>query len=462
LIKLIEGKDYSIHEYVTKNERKNSDKKICPTCKNCSKVNCRNRKNIFKIRECKKCSNCRDVENCDKFYIYIKYKAELLNLGRNATTGKIIRKQFTAKTKEETLEKLYKYKQQITENGMEEKIFHPNEESIVSLARVIEEKKYKDGITKTNAYLTNLCSITRLELNKFANYPIQNVTKKQICDYLEDEREKSQSILEKDYRMLKKVYEYATHKNYIKENFFIGYDKITIPKSYKKTKRVDALRKDEQIKLEKYIKEHPSKYNNIILLCLYTGMRVGEVLALTTNDVDFGYGLGTIDINKTTTRSANNKIVVGSPKTECGYRIINLYKESREVIENAIKEMIPNKNKAIFLQENGNYYFDSMINSALKRIAKNAGIRVINTKKKKSNGKYVNLSISSINTHMLRHTFATRCLEAGCSMVSIQKMLGHSDIKTTINTYSSVFPEYAEKEFKIYTDYKEQMNNSSN
>ena len=82
--KLIEGKDYSIHEYVTKNKRKNSKMQMCPICKKCSnKKVCLNRRTLYTMKRCQICSECKDKENCDKFYIYIRYCAELLNLGKN-------------------------------------------------------------------------------------------------------------------------------------------------------------------------------------------------------------------------------------------------------------------------------------------------------------------------------------------------------------------------------------------
>ena len=81
--KLIEGKDYSIHEYVTKNKKQTSGKQMCPTCQNCTnRKTCLNRRTLYTMKQCESCNNCKDQTNCDKFYIYIRYTAELLNLGR--------------------------------------------------------------------------------------------------------------------------------------------------------------------------------------------------------------------------------------------------------------------------------------------------------------------------------------------------------------------------------------------
>jgi integrase len=59
---------------------------------------------------------------------------------------------------------------------------------------------------------------------------------------------------------------------------------IEMPKSLKEDKDVVALTITEQNKLEDYLETHTSNYKNIILLCLYTGMRIGEVLALNYDD----------------------------------------------------------------------------------------------------------------------------------------------------------------------------------
>ena len=92
------------------------------------------------------------------------------------------------------------------------------EKTIAILAQEIEDSKYRMGKTKANAYNTNMATINRIKKNKFANIPIERVTKKQIEDFLQDERVKSNSTIKKDFRMLKYVYEYASHRLYIMNN----------------------------------------------------------------------------------------------------------------------------------------------------------------------------------------------------------------------------------------------------
>ena len=115
----------------------------------------------------------------------------------------------------------------------------------------------------------------------------------------------------------------------------------------------------------------------------------------------------------------------------------------------------------LFIYDN-KFIAPSTINAHFKRICKNADIKIINTKKKKINRKnskevYVNLKSSNVNMHMLRHTFATRSIEAGINPAVLQKILGHKDIQVTLNTYTSIFNKYKEKEIEKVETYFNQL-----
>ena len=60
---------------------------------------------------------------------------------------------------------------------------------------------------------------------------------------------------------------------------------------------------------------------------------------------------------------------------------------------------------------------------------------------------------NNYNTHMLRHTYATRCIEAGVQAVVLKKLLGHSDISITLNTYVDVFDKYEKQNNEIIEKY---------
>ena len=306
--------------------------------------------------------------------------------------------------------------------------------TIINIAQEIEEYKYKIGKTKENSYLTNIATIERIKKSEFANISINKVTKKQIEDFLQTERVKSNATIKKEYRMLKHVYEYAKYKKYILNNYFEGINSIEKPKSLKEDKDVVAFTFYEQNKLENYLKTHTSRYKNIILLCLYTGMRIGEVLALNYED-DIDLENKMIKISKTLTKDLNKNTIIGTTKTKNGKRNIEINELTEEIINDSLKNKVENPNKVLYCKNNGQLYIDNTVNSAFKQICIKAGIT------------------RPVNTHMLRHTFATRCLEAGVDLPVLQKLMGHANIETTVNIYGDILNYYKQKETQKVIDY---------
>lgn len=426
-------KGYTVGTYVIKTERKKSNLPICSICKKCKdKSVCNNRENKKEMNKCEKCRKCKNSLKCDMFYINQQHKATL-TISKNTKTGVIIRKTFTGRTEEEALNKMYKYKFETKKLENASKLTKM-ENTIVNIAQEIEDYKYKIGKTKANSYITNIATLERIKKYEFANISIDKVTRKQIEDFFQQERIKSNATIKKEYRMLKHVYEYAKYKQYILNNFFEGINSIERPRSLKEDKDVVALTITEQNKLENYLQTHSSKFKNIILLCLYTGMRIGEVLALNYED-DIDLENKMIKVTKTLTKDRNKKTVIGPTKTKNGKRNIEINELTDDIIKDSINNKIENQNKILYCKANGQLYVINTINSAFKRICKNAKIT------------------KPVNTHMLRHTFATRCIEAGVDLPVIQKIMGHSNIETTINIYGDIYNYYKQKETQKFIDY---------
>ena len=114
-----------------------------------------------------------------------------------------------------------------------------------------------------------------------------------------------------------------------------------------------------------------------------------------------------------------------------------------------------------FKKELINYISTCEYNLLFSKDGKPIRVTTINSELKRLNAKY-NIA-EHIHTHKLRHTFATRCIESGMPAVVLAKILGHSDVSITLNTYTSVFDEFQNKSLENMNIYLNKLfKNDSN
>ena len=327
------------------------------------------------------------------------------------------------KIKQKQNEKVSDFKARVTEikNNVNKNTYIDKDE--ITLEEIIEkhiEYKHNTGITSDRTYLRNKGSLDHLKkCCNFLKNPIQRITASEIKEDLPNFTEYSQNTINKDFALLKKGFEIAINERILLYNIM---NLIAKPKSKKETIPVEALTIDEEKALIKYLNSTEHEYNDAILFMLYTGIRVGECLALTYDNINLKEK--TLTIQRTLTRDEKDRVILGKqPKTQKGKRTIIMSSQAITIatrIKNKTK--IPNIYNLIFY-DNG-FISPSAVNSYLHRI---------------NNAQHIS---PKLHNHMLRHTFATRCIEAGMTAKVLQTILGHSKISTTLDTYASVFDKF--------------------
>ena len=138
-------------------------------------------------------------------------------------------------------------------------------------------------------------------------------------------------------------------------------------------------------------------------------------------------------------------------KTYAGMRDVPIL----NVLYDKLIEYKIDKKKGFLFLKNGSFIHATNFNARFQKLCKNADIRVYKKRSRRKIKKVYEFDMtkSRVNTHMLRHTFATRCIENGVSPVVLQKILGHKDIQVTLNTYTDVFNEFKEKEIEKIDDF---------
>lgn len=254
---------------------------------------------------------------------------------------------------------------------------------------------------------------------------IKKINEKDLNDFRKDlKTHYSDSVIKSVYNLIKKAFSYAFDKEIIDTNIILEDDYIYPPESLKKTKVVEALSDEERntffnILKNVTIRKNAHDYRPQIYIADGTGMRMGEINALTINDVDLKKR--TININKTISRGKNHKVYLkNGTKTKKGNRVIPITEQVYPYLKAAVDNYIPNKDKLIFYNHKHNSYISTQ--------QVNDWVRV------KCEKEGFNLG----GVHRLRHTYASNCANNGMKLEMLARILGHSDITVTNKYYISI------------------------
>ena len=278
--------------------------------------------------------------------------------------------------------------EQIAEEWLEYKKISIKESTYCNYLFIIEKYlnpkvkgKYIDKIQNYNYYIQELLK----ELSPKTVRDIINVLKS-ILKYYEDEY-----------------------------NSILQVKRINLPKLEKT--RLKILNKQEKLKLEKYCIEKNNLKTLGIIVCLNTGMRVGEICSLKWKNIDLDDRK--IYIDKTLQRvynknKKNTNLIIDRPKTECSIRSIPINQKLYAILRPLRKKykdedyFLSGKSKEIVEPRNYQYTFKSILKEC---------------------------KIKPYKFHILRHTFATNCIEVGMDAKSLSEILGHSDVNVTLGIY---------------------------
>ena len=274
-------------------------------------------------------------------------------------------------------------------------------------------------------------------LSDISGYEIQNIDEDVIKGFFIKNLSYSQSSIDKMYQLLNFIFKKAVGKKIILNNPMCDFKR---PKSKQQHIPVRALTIEEQAQLLQVLKSQDVLYSEIMLLAVFTGMRIGECCALTVEDINLTEK--TIRINKTVSRGVYGGATINEPKTQFGIRTLYISDE----IARFLSEVIGDKKSGLLFKSSNDKLVTTMqVNYSYTKVMKDYQI--------------VDSAVfGKVDLHSLRHTYATRCIESGMPAKVLQKILGHSDISITLNVYCSVFEKYRNEHLAIADEYMKANN----
>lgn len=341
------------------------------------------------------------------------------------------------------------------------------------------QRDIQDGISSTSANMTlnqlfNLYMSTKSNIREttrvlYLTYWSANIKPSILSDMkisqikqlhvkkwiieLKDKGAKTSSI--KAYKtLLTSVFQFAVDNDYIRRNPCRNCDQDKAEPSMK-----TALTKRQQEKLVDFLENDDlyKVYYPLILFILNTGLRAGEVCGLTKDDIDMKKGVVHVRKQLGYRNIGDGYQYYWQPlKTAAGHRDIPLTPAAKKALimekeldfalgRRAKEQEVAGKSGIVFINNRGMALNSYSIDGTIKRI-----ISVYNQRESKeaeTENREPEL-LPHISVHILRHTFCTRSVESGINIKTVQYLMGHSEIATTLNIYTHVNAEQVKSEMK--------------
>lgn len=291
-------------------------------------------------------------------------------------------------------------------------------------------------------------------INVWGPYPIYKITKKMYEDRIYELSEQfSPDYLSGIHAVGRMVFRKAVTQGIIKtnptEDFQMPKQQQTIEELENEEEEIIFLEKEELAQFIKIAQKDGLDIDYPLFTTLaYTGMRIGELLALKWTDFDDKQK--TLRIIKTLYHPHNTlkKFELLTPKTKSSIRtiriddmLVNLLKKHK-IKQNEIKlknRKVYEENNFIFAREDGKPQIVKNVDLRLKRLLKKIGID------------------KKITPHSFRHTHTSLLIEAGVGIKEIQQRLGHSNIKTTMNIYAHMTANMEEKASQQFSNFMKDL-----
>lgn len=246
------------------------------------------------------------------------------------------------------------------------------------------------------------CGLDRA-LEEFGERPIKDIQTRDIGRYLMRLADKgfARKTVSNHKIVCSSIFKYAVMQGDVLIN---PCSDAPLPRGLKATPRTAAPSTDEE-----KIKAAPDKWI-FPYIALYTGMRRGEILALQWKDIDFENNV--IHVTKAVYND-NERPGIKEPKTEAGIRVVPLLKPLKEVL---LKKLPADENDYIVSLDGKSLITKKQFTTLYGRYQREVGI--------------------TCTAHQLRHSFATIAFECGVPVKSVQEILGHNQISTTMDLYT--------------------------